>query len=80
MPPFLFLAYSEIMKKIKNYLLFFPSLFISINSYSLEFNIEHLNLKEKNNIDLSLFSNKEYNQPGDYYLTVKINGDIINKK
>lgn len=68
------------MKKIKKYLLSFTAIFVSLNCHAIEFNIEHLNIKDKSNIDLSMFSKSDYIQPGDYYLKIKLNNNIKNDK
>nr|WP_314264543.1 fimbria/pilus outer membrane usher protein [uncultured Moellerella sp.] len=68
------------MKKIKKYLLSFTAIMVSLNCHAIEFNIEHLNIKDKSNVDLSMFSKSDYIQPGDYYLRIKLNNNIKSEK
>jgi outer membrane usher protein PapC len=47
------------------------------NSYAAEFNTDVLDAEDMNNIDMSQFSVAGYVPPGDYVLTVFVNGQRL---
>ncbi|MBN6028872.1 fimbria/pilus outer membrane usher protein [Pantoea ananatis] len=46
-------------------------------AYSVEFNMDILDAEDRSNIDLSHFSEAGYIMPGEYLLTLKINGSTV---
>ncbi len=57
-------------------------LWMSSSSYAtknIEFNTQVLDLEDKDNIDLSYFSNSNYVMPGVYHFTLKVNNDQLSE-
>lgn len=54
--------------------------FFSNNAKATEFNASVLDIDERNEIDLSRFSDSDYVIPGDYMLTIKVNNKMIDQR
>lgn len=54
-------------------------LIISLNTYSMDFNIDMLDIDNADNIDFSQFSHANFIMPGQYYLTTKLNNERISQ-
>lgn len=58
-------------------IIFYPPLAFSDGADITEFNIDVLDVKERDSLDLSRFSQAGYIMPGDYFLIVKVNGKML---